>query len=181
MKFTSSLLVLTLVGVCAHVSAQEPAPVSLCAANEEPIFSCTLQGPSRKVVSLCASTPSSPQGKRRFHYLYGRPSKIELRYPSNDDGDEAFTFTHLHFSGATAGYAYAFTNMGFKYIMYWISGTGFERSGLLVQREGQLRADRDMHCKPSAPTATKSHELWDATSKWKVDPDIDAHNLPSTH
>jgi hypothetical protein len=183
MKRIHSLVVATVLGlVCFHASAQKVRPQAqgLCASNEEPVFSCKLQGNSPKTVSLCAS-PISSQGERSFRYRYGRPSKIELEYPAAGNGGDAFSRTLLHFAGSTGGYAFSFSNEGYKYILYRIAGTGFERSGLLVQRDGQIRADRDMHCKPSASMATKNHHLWESTSKWKVDADLDAHNLPSTN
>lgn len=174
-----SLVAATALGlVCFHASAQKAQAHGLCVADEEPVFSCTLQGPSRKMVSLCAS-PASTQGERSFHYLYGRPSKIELRYPASGNGREAFTFTRLFYAGATFGYAHTLTNEGYKYILYSIEGTGFKRSGLLVQREGQLRAVHEAACRPSTLAETKNTELVRITSQWKVDADMDAHGLPS--
>ena len=175
-------LIATALGlVCFSAVAQKAPPRApgLCAANEQPVFSCTLQGGNSKTVSLCAA-PTSPQGVRTFRYLFGRPSKIELAYPSSGNGDQAFTFTRLRYAGATAGYAHTFTNAGYKYILYSIEGTGFERSGLLVQREGQMRAARELHCKSSTLIESKDAELVRTTSEWKPDPDIDAHGLPST-
>lgn len=183
MKRIHSLVVATALGlVCFHAFAQNArtqtqAP-SLCAANEEPVFSCTLQGASRKIVSLCAS-PASTQGKGRFRYLYGRPSRIELRYPASGNSHEVFTFTRLFYAGGTFGYAHSFRNEGYKYILYSIEGTN-NRSGLLVQREGQLRAAREMACRPSTLVETKDTELLRITSEWKADADIEAHGLPST-
>ncbi|MDM0040274.1 hypothetical protein QTH89_10580 [Variovorax sp. J22G21] len=174
--FTASALGL----LCLHASAQKTLAPSLCAASEEPVFSCTLKGPARKMVSLCASTASAQQGGRSFHYLYGRPSKIELRYPASGNGSDAFTFTRLRFAGATGGYAHTFSNGDYKYILYSIEGTGFKESGLLVQRQGSLHASREMHCSPTTLTTVKNDELWsDAVSKWKVDADIESHgSLP---
>lgn len=182
MKRIHSLVVATALGLISfHTFAQkvQPQAQGLCTSNEEPMFSCKLQGSNSKTASLCAS-PASTQGERSFRYRFGRPSKIELEYPAAGNGGDAFSRTLLHFAGSTGGYAFSFTNENYKYILYWIAGTGFERSGLLVQREGQIRADRDLHCKPSASMATKNHDLWEATSKWRVDADLDAHNLPST-
>lgn len=160
MKRIHSLLVATAFAfVCFHASAQKPQAPSLCAASEEPVFSCTLKGSARKMVSLCASATSTQQAGRSFHYLYGRPSKIELRYPPIGNGDDAFTFTRLRYVGATFGYAHTLTNEGYKYILYSIEGTGFKRSGLLVQREGQLRAAREVACRPSTLAETKNTEL----------------------
>ena len=181
-RIASFLAGATLSLVCLHAVAQnartQTQVPSLCAANEEPVFSCTLQGSSRKMVSLCAS-PASTQGERRFRYLYGRPSKIELRYPASGNSHEVFTFTRLFYAGGTFGYAHSFRNEGYKYILYSIEGTN-TRSGLLVQRDGQLRAAREMVCRPSTLVETKDTELVRITSEWKADADIEAHGLPST-
>ena len=180
MKRIHLLVVAAALGLaCLHASAQKTQAATLCAASEEPVFSCTLKGPARKMVSLCASAASAQQPRRSFHYLYGRPSKIELRYPDIGDGHEAFTFTRLRYAGATGGYAHSFINEGFKYIVYAVEGTGFKESGLLVRREGASRTDREVHCRPSTLIKLKNNELWnDAVSKWNVDADIDAHGLP---
>lgn len=179
MKRIHSLVVATAIGlVCFHASAQKAQTHSLCAADEEPVFSCTLKGSARKMVSLCAS-PASTRGERSFHYLYGRPSKIELRYPVSGTSNDAFTFTRLFYAGGTFGYAHSLSNEGYKYILYSIEGTN-NRSGLLVQREGQLRAAREMTCQPSTLAETKNTELVRITSGWKADADIEAHGLPST-
>ena len=184
MKLIRSLVAAAaLCGFCFQVSAQKvqasTQAYGLCAASEEPVFSCTLQGSKPKTVSLCAS-PASAQGASSFRYLFGGSSKIELDYPSNSNGNEAFTFTRLRYAGATGGYAHTFINDGYKYILYSIEGTGFERSGLLVQRQGQIRAIRELHCKSSTLIESKNAELVRTTSGWKADPDIDAHGLPST-
>ncbi|WP_133166848.1 hypothetical protein [Solimicrobium silvestre] len=127
------------------------------------------------MVSLCAS-PASAQGERTFRYLFGYPSKIELTYPSSDSDADSFTLTHLVYAGATGGSAYAFTNDGYKYILYSIEGTGLKRSGLLVQHVGQLHAASDLNCTPSALVESGDELI----PKWKADQDIDAHGLPST-
>ncbi|MGJ7493422.1 hypothetical protein [Variovorax sp. ZT4R33] len=179
MNRIASLLAAAALGlVCPHAFSQNAQAPSLCAANEEPVFSCTLQGPSRKMISLCAS-PASAQGERSFHYLYGRHSKIELEYPASGNGNEAFTFTRLFYAGGTFGYAHSLSNEGYRYILYSIEGTN-NRAGLLVQRDGQLRAVRDMACRPSTLVEAKDTELVRITSEWKADPDIEAHGLPST-
>jgi hypothetical protein len=181
-RIASFLAGTTLSLVCLHAVAQnartQTQVPSLCAANEEPVFSCALQGSSRKMVSLCAS-PASAQGERHFHYVYGRLSKIELRYPASGNSHEVFTFTRLFYAGGTFGYAHSFLNEGYKYILYSIEGTN-TRSGLLVQRDGQRRAAREMVCQPSTLVETKDTELVRITSEWKADADIEAHGLPST-
>lgn len=177
MKLLLWLITAALSVIGVNAIAQKP-PSGLCTADEEPVFSCTLKGVSRKIVSLCAS-PESAQGKQSFHYLFGRPDKIELRYPASGNGHEAFTFTHVVFAGATGGGAYAFTDFDYKYILYSVEGTGLKESGLLVKREGTLNASREVHCIQSTLIELPNNELWRNTiSKWKADPDIDAHGLP---
>ena len=135
------------------------------------MFSCTLQGPSSKTVSLCAS-PVAVQGERSFRYRYGRPSRIELTYPESGNGSDAFTSTHTVFSDGTGGGTYAFTNKGYKYILYLVSGTGFEYGGLQVRKEGLSRFTSDRRCQKSTLLQTTNKELWNATRKWKEDPSL---------
>ena len=195
MKQNAPLLLacLGLLCCCLPASAQKAAAASpsepptktqtLCAANEEPVFACTLQGRRRKMVALCAAPVqgSAQEDKTwRFRYLFGRPGQIELSYPASGAGSsaDAFTFTRLIYAGDTGGYARTFTNEGYRYILYSVSGRDVERAGLLVQREGQMRALRDMECVQSTFTTTQNSAL--SPIRWKVDPDIDAHGLPST-
>jgi len=133
---------------------------------------------SNKIVSLCA-TPSSTD-VRRFYYAYGRPSSIELRYPSGEFPVDAFSRTHLGFAGNTGGYAYAFKNGGYKYILYSIAGArAYERSGLIVQRDGSARALRDMSCQASTVVETVNDLTRKITREWSHDAEIESAGLPS--
>lgn len=175
---------LTLVACHGHASAETDLPrseptnlQSLCSANEETVFACTIEG-SKKIVSLCA-TPASAE-VRRFYYAFGRDSSIELRYPSSEPRSDAFSRTHLAFAGSTGGYAYAFKNGAYKYILYSISGKhGYEQSGLIVQRDGSIRAVRDMHCQASSVAETEDDALLKTTYQWSRDSDIESRGLPS--
>lgn len=150
---------------------------SLCGADEETVFACKMQS-SKKLVSLCA-TPASTDA-RRFYYAFGRPSSIELRYPSGEARSDAFSRTHLSFAGNTGGYAYAFKNGVYKYILYSISGErGEERSGLIVQRNGSSRAMQDMRCQASTVVQTENDLTLNTTYQWSHDPDIESVGLPS--
>ncbi|WP_431123616.1 hypothetical protein [Variovorax paradoxus] len=180
MRCIHSLVVTTALGlVCLHASAQKAQAHSLCAADEEPVFSCMLQGSSRKMTSLCAS-PVSTQGERRFRYLYGRPSKIELRYPASGNSQEGFTFTRISYIGDTFGYAYTFTNRGYKYILSAAWGLRYQNAGLRVQRVGEAHALRSAECKWSTLVKTYDDNIPAMTSGLKIDPDIAAHGVPST-
>ena len=180
MKCFHPLAVTTALGlVCLHASAQKPQSHGLCTADEEPVFSCTLQRSNRKMVSLCAS-PTSTQGERRFRYLYGRPSKIELRYPASSNSQEAFTFTRISYIGDTFGYAYTFTDGDYKYILSAAWGLRYQNAGLRVQRVGEAHALRGAECKWSTLVKTYDDNIPAMTSGLKVDPDIAAHGVPST-
>lgn len=178
MKYIHSLPAATFALCAFSALAQTNQAHGLCAANEEVVFSCALQG-STKTVSLCASTDAE-QKKARFQYLFGRPAKIELKVTPEDSSNGDFSRTHLRFAGNTGGYAYSFMNGGYKYILYSISGSnGLNRQGLAVQRIGKMRAESDRSCKQQSVIEKKSDAVWHSMSEWPVDPDIDAHGLPS--
>ena len=177
---------LTVVGACLWLSlassagATESASPSMCAKNEAVVFSCPL-GKGGKVVSLCAARLPS-QGETPYYYAYGRPSSPELLYPPKGQVTiGAFAHAHLVYGGANGGTAYSFVNGGYKYIVYSISGTGFDDGGVLVQRLGQTSAVRDMKCQRGKITESDDDKLINATQQWKSDTDLETHGLPSVH
>lgn len=174
----ASFAVLSMFGLTSLPTRAEPGNVqSLCGADEETVFACRMQT-NKKIVSLCATQAST--GARRFYYAYGRPSSVELRYPSGEPRSNAFSRTHLGFMGNTGGYAYGFKNGAYKYILYSVSGArGYEESGLIVQRDGNIRALQDMHCQQSSVVETESDLTLKATYQWSHDPDIESTGLPS--
>jgi hypothetical protein len=150
---------------------------SMCTRADQVVFSCPLVG-HNKVVSLCVSGDVT-HGAGHFYYAFGRPGAPELQYPSTDQNiAEPFTYTHLMFAGGTGGYAYSFVNGQIKYIIYSVSGAGFDDSGVLVQRTGNLRAMADMKCQKGRMTETDDDALTAATLKWKKDDEISGHGLP---
>lgn len=176
------LVLATAIGLsCFHAAAQKMQAYvrGLCAANEEPVFSCSLQGPGRKMVSLCATVTSTQQEERSFRYLYGRPSKIELRYPLEDKGTRALTFTRISYIGDTFGYAYTFENGGYKYILSAAWGLRYQNAGVRVQRKGEADALRSAECKWSSLVKTSDDNIPAVTSGLKEDPDIAANGVPS--
>jgi hypothetical protein len=159
-------------------NASSPAPeTAMCSRTDKVVFSCSLVG-HNKVVSLCASGDVL-HGTGHFYYAFGRPGVPELRYPAADQNIAGpFTHTHLTFAGGTGGYAYSFMNGEIKYILYSVSGAGFQYGGVLVQRAGSLRAMADMKCETDRITETDDNDLTDVTLKWKRDDDIAQHGLP---
>jgi hypothetical protein len=136
---------------------------------------------SQKVVSLCVTT--RPGGKLFGRYIFGAIGRPELVYPAQANEHGTFHMTRLHYAGATTGTAYSFSTGGDEYILYSISGTGFDRAGVLVQRDGAPlteSAKADLTCK--AATAPKANALPDAlrgqAEAWGDDPVLAEHGLP---
>jgi hypothetical protein len=167
-------------GSAASEGSQGASAGSMCTSTEKVVFSCSLAG-RNKVVSMCAAGDVA-HGAGRFYYAYGRPGAPELVYPATGQNvADPFTRSHLGFGGATGGYAYAFVNNQFKYIVYSISGTGINKGGVMVQRNGSSTVAADMKCQQTTIVESDDDGVLDSTLKWKNDPAISAHGLPSTH
>lgn len=163
-------------GAAALTASAIPAAPTMCAKGDQPVFSCPLAG-GTKTVSICA-TGDVAHGAGRFYYAYGRDSsKPELKYPA-DAGQAEFTRTHLSFAGNTGGYAYAFTNAGFKYVVYSVSGSNnLQDGGLVVLKDGQAKPVKQSSCQAGKVTDTDEDALIDATLKWKSDPAIEKNGV----
>lgn len=176
---------LLVVGACwllltSSAGATDSPSPSMCSKSEAVVFSCPL-GKGKKVVSLCAARLPN-QGGTPYYYAYGRPSSPELLYPPKGQvSTGAFAQAHLVYGGASGGTAYSFVNGGYKYIVYSISGTGFDDGGVLVQRLGQTDAARDMKCQRGKITESNDDKIINATQQWKHDTDLETHGLPSVH
>jgi len=67
---------------------------SLCAKDEQNVFSCVLKR-SPKIVSLCAAqTLGSDRGY--LQYRFGLPGKLELEYPKLREGTQQL-FRYMHY------------------------------------------------------------------------------------
>jgi hypothetical protein len=159
-------------------AAPASAASTMCAKGDAVVFSCPLAG-STKVVSFCAAGDVA-HDKGRFYYAYGRDAaKPELTYPAQGaEGD--FTRSHLGFAGNTGGYAYAFTNAGFKYVVYSVSGANnLQDGGLVVLKDGEAKPVKNSSCKPGAVIDTEDDALIDATLKLKRDPALEKSGIPA--
>jgi hypothetical protein len=81
----------------AAASTTSPAPApqskSLCAKDEQVIFSCLVKRPA-KIVSLCGSKDLAKE-RGYLQYRFGLPGKVELEYPKDRLGTQAkFQYTH---------------------------------------------------------------------------------------
>ena len=160
--------------------SQSVSEGSMCASTEQVFFSCPLVG-RNKVVSMCAAGDVA-HGAVRFYYAYGRPGASELVYPAQGQSTtDPFKRAFLSYAGGTGGYAYSFINGQYKYIVYSVSGAGVDDGGVRVRRTGDLRAIADMKCRQGKKTEVSSGDIFHITLKWKSDPDIENHGLPSLH
>jgi len=175
--FAKALVLVVSTSVISTTALAGIAPESMCGKADQVVFSCSLDG-NRKIVSMCAAGDVA-HGAGRFYYVYGREGKPELTYPAAGSEGE-FTRTHLTFAGNTGGYAYAFTNAGFKYVVYSVSGANnLQDGGLVVLKDGQAKPVKQSTCQAGKVTDTDEDALIDATLKWKSDPAIEKNGIPT--
>ena len=173
-------LLLTVLALAAFsASAHTWQAHSLCAANEEVVFSCALQG-SKKTVSLCAPTHDGLEN-RHFRYVLGKPSDIEFFFSTQNSKDRAFLRSHWLYA-TTFGQAYSFVKNGYKYIIVSVEDSVDQRgrSSLIVQRAGEPHAAHEMNCNPSTVIKTKKESVLQRINDWPIDTDIEGSGPPST-
>jgi len=170
------LLIAAMAPLSTNAGVATSAP-TMCAKGDQPVFSCPLAGGS-KTVSICAAGDVA-HGAGRFYYGYGRVGATpELTYPASGE-TAAFTRTHLMFGGNSGGYAYAFTNAGFKYVVYSVSGANnLQDGGLTVTKDGQPKPLKQSTCQAGKIIDTEDDALIDATLKWQSDPAIEKTVVP---
>jgi hypothetical protein len=164
--------------LAAHAQHAAAASPSLCSATEQVAFSCPI-AKTAKIVSLCLTMngTGAPGGR----YVFGTELHQELVYPSKPNRTDLFRRAHLAYAGATGGNAFSFTTANTKYILYQISGTGVDRSGVLVQPVGHLHASADLSCRDGTAAGALTDEGLDSTRLLSEDPDLTDHGLPSLH
>ncbi|MGJ7542702.1 hypothetical protein [Variovorax sp. LT1R16] len=179
MKYLSGLLLAVLALAGFSASARTWQARSLCAASEEVVFSCALEG-STKTVSLCAPIHDGLD-KGSFRYVFGKSSNIEFLFPTQNSKDRVFSRSHWLYA-TTFGQAYSFVNNGYKYIILSVEDSVDQRgrSSLIVQRAGEPHAAREMNCKPSTVIKTKDESVIHRINDWPIDTDIEGSGPPST-
>ena len=172
-----SVIATLLLSAAVGPIAAATAPPSLCVAGEQIAFTCPIAG-SGKTVSLCLQ----PGGLRppAARCAFGSTTRSELVYPSATPAPATFRSSHLGYAGASGGNAYSFANGGDKYILYSVSGPGFDRAGVLVQHVGELRASADLGCRAGTAADALKGDALARTMKWGDDPQLTQHGLPHT-
>jgi hypothetical protein len=110
-------------------------------------------------------------------YAFGKPGAVELKFPEKPKpAPGSLRRTHLVYAGATGGYAYTFTNGGFKYHVYSISGTDLEDQGVVVAQHGKVVGE--LKCDTRSVVLPKNTKVIDALLAWPEDPEVAEHGLP---
>jgi hypothetical protein len=151
MSKLSLLLILFPVLACADDS--------LCAANEQVLFSCPI-GKLQKIASLCGS-PELKKGNGYLQYRYGSREKIELVFPATRDGSlEKFRYVH-YWRYQIDRTQVAFSNDGFEYALFTsYDGEGkrpVTEHGVVVLKEGPSNKETRLICK--APALVRLEKL----------------------
>lgn len=132
------------------------AAESLCDAQEQVIFSCSL---GKKMVSVCASNDFSAS-KGYLQYRFGQKGALEMAFPELADSALASQFVQartLMFSGGGGGYL-RFINGQHHYIVYTAIGKGWgAKDGVAVEKNNQLVAN--IECR-DVPISKLSEEFF---------------------
>lgn len=111
------------------------ANTGLCASQERAAFSCETD---KGVISIC-------ENGMKLHYRFGKPGKIEMSYPADDDAaSSAFNADTLTFSGGGGAYV-TFITKGLRYTIFHASGRwGQNDETTLVSGIAVTRGDKEI-------------------------------------
>lgn len=137
-------------------SLHAKAGISLCAADEQVVFSCSIK---EKIVSVCASSELSPT-EGYMQYRYGRPQKTELTFPEKTVAPNAFTnYIGLTYSGTSEAHL-RFIRGNYGYIVYSGNDESGEYSGLVVERNGKIVSNKLCSRNPTPITTIEKTEFF---------------------
>lgn len=117
----------------AALASSASAQGSLCSKGELVAFSCAV---GDKLVSLCASADLSKTAGY-VQYRYGKKDKVDFVFP------ESRAHPRAYFRWGVNGYAgggtdyFRFSNKGYDYVVYSGMGKGWEREGIVVEKNGK--------------------------------------------
>jgi hypothetical protein len=119
--FSLALALVMIGGSAVSAKYGDPEPVerqpgSLCTADEQVIFSCSLQR-SGKLASLCGSKDLD-KTTGYIQYRFGLPEKTELEFPSErSDTQQKFRYAH-YFRARVDETEISFDNKGYRYTIF---------------------------------------------------------------
>ena len=127
---------LLLIGLVCLVACPARAADTLCRAQEQTIFSCTL---GTKMVAVCASPDLSPtQGYAQYRFGPKNAPAFTLPATTEPSSRTAIQARTLMFAGGGGGYI-RFLNGQYHYIVYTAIGKGWgTKDGVVVKKDGKL-------------------------------------------
>ena len=132
------------------------ATESLCHAQEQIVFSCSL---GKKMVSVCASSDFSASSGY-LQYRFGQKDTLELALPDLTESataSQSIQARTLMFAGGGGGYL-RFINGPYHYIVYAVIGKGWgAKDGVAVEKNNQLIAS--LECQ-DIPVSKLSEEFF---------------------
>ena len=125
------------VGAACALALVHPLPAraepTACPAGHRVLFSCST---GAKAVQVCGSPDLSATGGG-VQYRFGRPAAMELNLPAAGTEWRAATRGGtLMYSGGGGAYL-AFANAPYRYVVYTAIGRRWEKSGVVVEKDGQ--------------------------------------------
>ena len=143
-------------GLLALTALPVWATESLCNAQEQVIFSCSLD---KKTVSVCASNDFSANSGY-LQYRFGQKDALELAFPNLTESalaSQSVQARTLMFAGGGGGYL-RFINGQHHYIVYTAIGKGWgAKDGVAVEKNNQLIAN--LECQ-DIPVSKLSEEFF---------------------
>lgn len=135
------------VGSLMAPAGADSAPPGLCTSAETTYFACpTTAG---RVIALCGA------GGRSLQYRFGRPDRIELRYPPTA-GDSASRFRHAQYARhQVERVEVAFSNEGVDYAVFDYTEGRKRRAGVRVT--GTSGKEHELAC--ARPAQSRLAEL----------------------
>jgi hypothetical protein len=143
--------------IALSLFGQTVAASSLCTASEKTYFACALS--SGKIVSLCAARTKTVTATPALQYRFGRPGKIELRYPVKPSASEGqpFALTH-YFRYQTDHYEVSFSSKDTRYVVFDRYEEGTRTAGVsMTLANGE---EKEIACK-GRPSVTRLAQLKD--------------------
>jgi len=125
---------------------------SLCRAEEQVIFSCTVT-PGARTVSLCASGVLDHR-RGYVQYRFGKPGAVELQFPQARANTQlAFRYAH-YFRARVDRTEVSFDNQGYRYVIfdYYVGEITpvTAVAGVRVIKLGARQPETDLRCQGKA-------------------------------
>ncbi|WP_333676240.1 hypothetical protein [Dyella sp.] len=125
------LMVLAPLASGSSLAADAPSSATLCAASEKTYLSCETE--NHKIISVCGALPNALQ------YRFGRPSKVELRYPADASKGTSSMLYARQIDDNDNSSDLNFTHGGYRYQVFDLHHThGSRYTGVIAQGKDQI-------------------------------------------